>query len=96
MPSRFITASHDEFDPGFQAHSHEEHVSPYSGMNMDYLAPEAQHQAEREPAGNSSTQEGRDVSHDNPNTYEAVISYYFSNPTASFKEYDEPVHRSIW
>ena len=53
-------------------------------------------QVQVEPAGNSSTQEGMNVSHDNPNTYEDLISYYFTGPTSSFKQVIEDVHHSKW
>ena len=51
---------------------------------------------EKEPAGNSSTQEGMNVSHDNPNTYEDLISYYFTDPSSSYKQVLRPVYHSKW
>ena len=91
MPSRFITASHDEFDPGFQAMSHEEHINPYEGMDLIHLSADARHLGHH-----STVSDGRSLAKDNPNTYEDLISYYFADPVATHKAMDQPVHRSQW
>ena len=101
MTSRFISASHDEFDPGFQVGDYEDHINPYSGMDHDHLAPNVMHPGSKTPVRNDAAQEGMEVStrnalEHNPNTYEHLIAYYFRDPVASHKSIDLPVHHSEW